>query len=143
MGDAFSGCVGAVGGAEGVVDVDLAERGELLCEGGIVGFFFRVVAQVFKQQHLAGFELARQFVAISPTQSGEKATLTLSPSSLSSSSRRRSTTGRRRVLRIRLALGPAQVRGQDHLGLVPQRVFDGGQGGEDAGVVGDGLCRLR
>ena len=33
-------------------------------------------AQVFKQQHLARFKLPRHLLAISPTQSGEKATLT-------------------------------------------------------------------
>ncbi len=53
MGDAFGGCVGAVRGAECVVDVDLGERGQRLGEGRIVGFFFGVVAQVFEQQHLA------------------------------------------------------------------------------------------
>ncbi len=51
--DAFCGGMGAVRGAEGVVDVDLGQRGESLGEGRIVGFFFGVVAQIFKQQHLA------------------------------------------------------------------------------------------
>ena len=59
--DALGGGVGAVRGAEGVVDVDLGERGQRLGEGRIVGFFFGVVAQVFKQQHLAGLELAGHF----------------------------------------------------------------------------------
>ena len=57
VGDAFGGGVGAVGAAEGVVDVDVAERGELLGEGGIVGFFFGVEAEVFEQEGLAGFEV--------------------------------------------------------------------------------------
>ncbi len=30
------------------------------------------------------------------------------------------------------------MRGEDHLGLARERVFDGGQRGHDAGVVGDG-----
>ncbi len=33
-----------MGGAERVVDVDLGQRGEGLGEGGIVGFFFGVIA---------------------------------------------------------------------------------------------------
>ena len=40
-------------------------------------------------------------------------------------------------LRIRLALGPAQVRSQNHPRLVLQGIFDGGQGFANAGVVGD------
>jgi hypothetical protein len=75
VGDAFGGGVGAMRGAEGVVDVDLGQRGEGFGEGWIVGFFFGVVAQVLKQQDLAGFKLARHFEAISPMQSGAKATL--------------------------------------------------------------------
>ncbi len=77
VGDAFRGGVGAMGGAEGVVDVDVGQRGQGLGEGWIVGFFFGVVAEVFKQQHLAGLKLAGHFVATSPMQSGAKATLTL------------------------------------------------------------------
>ncbi len=44
VGDAFGGGMGAMGGAERVVDVDLGQRGEGLGEGGIVGFFFGVIA---------------------------------------------------------------------------------------------------
>jgi hypothetical protein len=53
VGDAFGGGVGAVGGAEGVVDVDLGEAGKLFGEGGVVGFFFGVEAEVFEQKDLA------------------------------------------------------------------------------------------
>ena len=56
--NALGGGVGAMRRAEGVVDVDLGQRGQRLGEGRIVGFFFGVEAQIFKQQHLAGFELA-------------------------------------------------------------------------------------
>ena len=59
MRDALSRGVRAVRRAEGVVDINLGQRGQSLGEGRIVGFFFGVVAQVFKQQHLAGLKLAR------------------------------------------------------------------------------------
>jgi hypothetical protein len=59
--DALGGGVGAVGAAEGVVDVDVAEDGELLGEVGVVGFFFGVEAEVFEQQGLAGFEVGGEF----------------------------------------------------------------------------------
>ena len=51
---ALGGSVGAVRGAERVVDVDVAEGGQFLGEGGIVLFFFGVEAQIFEQQHFAG-----------------------------------------------------------------------------------------
>ena len=38
---------------------------------------------------------------------------------------------------VDLALGPAQVAGQDHAGAALQQVADRGQAGADAGVVGD------
>ena len=46
-----------MGAAEGVVDVDVAEGGELLGEGGVVGLLFGVEAEVFEQQGLAGLEV--------------------------------------------------------------------------------------
>ena len=56
--DAFGGGVGAVCGTEGVVDVDVAELGELFGEGWVVGLFGGVEAQVFEQESLAGLEVA-------------------------------------------------------------------------------------
>ena len=57
VGDALGGGVGAVGAAEGVVDVDVAEGCELFGEGGVVGFFFGVEAEVFEQEGLALLQL--------------------------------------------------------------------------------------
>jgi hypothetical protein len=48
--------VGAVGGAEGVVDVQVAELGELGCEGGVVGLLACVEAQIFEQRDAAGLQ---------------------------------------------------------------------------------------
>ena len=45
----------AVGGAEGVVDVEVAELGELCGESRVVLFFFLVEAGIFQQQHVAIF----------------------------------------------------------------------------------------
>ena len=55
-GDAFGGGMGAMGGAEGVVDVNIGDGGEFLGEGGVVGLFFVVVADVFQKEHVAGLE---------------------------------------------------------------------------------------
>ena len=64
--------------------------------------------------------------------------MTLSPSFLVEQFAQPVDHGAQRVLGIRLALGTAQVRGQDDLGLVLEGVDDGGQRGHDARVVGDG-----
>ena len=62
VGDALGGGVGAVRAAEGVVDVEVAQFGELLGEGGIVGLLFRMEAQVLQQQRLPGLQLARHLL---------------------------------------------------------------------------------
>ena len=49
-----------MGAAEGVIDKDVAETGEFLGEDGVVGFFFWVKAEIFKQEGLAGFEVVGQ-----------------------------------------------------------------------------------
>ena len=71
-------------------------------------------------------------------QSGAKATLTDLAELLVEQFAQAVDDGAQRVLWIGLALGTAEVRGQDDLGLVAEGVFDGGQRGHDAGVVGDG-----
>ena len=59
-GDAFGRGVGAVGGSEGVVHVDVAEAGELLGEGGDHSpSSLGVKAEVLEKERLAGFEVVR------------------------------------------------------------------------------------
>ena len=59
-----------MGGAERVIDVVLGELGELLGEILVVGFFFRVEAQVFEQQRLSFFEFQRDFFSFGPDALG-------------------------------------------------------------------------
>ena len=129
--------------AEGIVHVDLSQRGQRLRELRIVGFFFGVEAQIFEQQHLAGLELVGHLLGDFAYAVGEKATFHARPDVLIEQLAQPVDDRAQRVLRIRLALGTAEVRGQNHLRLVPQGVFDGGQCGPNAGVVGDRLSRLR
>ncbi len=143
VGDAFCRGVGAVGGAEGVVDVDVGQRGEGLRERRIVGLFFGVVAQILKQQHLAGFELARHLAGHFADAVRRKGDVDGFAQLLVEQLAQADDHRAQRVLGIRLALGAAQMRGEDDLGLVAQGVDDGGQRGHDAGVVGDGRSRLR
>ena len=57
MRDAFCRGVGAVRGAESVVDVKIAKGGELARETRVVCFFFGVEAEVLQQYHVAGLHL--------------------------------------------------------------------------------------
>ena len=67
--------VRAVRGAERVVHVDVAERGQLAREGVVVGLLLGVEAQVLQQQHLAGLQVVRPPCATpSPTQSSARIT---------------------------------------------------------------------
>ena len=127
-----------MGGAEGVVDVDLGQRGQRLGEGWIVGFFLGVEAQVFKQQHLAGFELAGQLSGYFADAVGSESHVDGLAEFLVEQFAQPVNHRAQRVLGIGFALGTAKVRGQNHLGLVADSVDDGGQRGHDAGVVGDG-----
>ena len=124
--------------AEGVVDIDLGQRGQRLGKGRIVGFFFGVEAQIFKQQHLAGFELARHLLGHFANAVGRKGHVDGLAEFLVEQLAQPVDHRAQRILRIRLALGAAEVRSQNDLGLVPEGVIDGGQRGHDAGVVGDG-----
>ncbi len=137
MRDAFGGGVGAVRAAEGVVDVDVAERRELLGEGWIVGLFFGVEAQVFQQQGLAGLKLARHLLRDFADAVGREGDIL---ARLEDVIEQEAQAGDQRPQAHgfdRLALGPAEVRAEDDLGLVAQGVLDGGQRLADAGVVGD------
>ena len=115
--NALSRGVRAVRGAEGVVHVDLGQRGQRLGEGRIVGLFFGVEAQVFEQQHLARLELARHLFGNFADAIGRKGHVDALAEFLVEQLAQPVDHGPQRVLRIGLALGPAQVRGQDHLGL--------------------------
>jgi hypothetical protein len=58
VGDAFGRGVGAMGGREGVVDVEVAEIRQLLGEDRIIGLFRRVEAYVFQKNHAASVQIA-------------------------------------------------------------------------------------
>ena len=57
--------MGAVGGAERVVDENLCETGEILRESGIVRLLLRVVAGVFQKQNLTRLQRGAHFRSLS------------------------------------------------------------------------------
>ena len=108
-GRADDGGVGAVRGAEGLVDVGVEALYQALHEGRVVGLLARVEAQVLGQpdpraQHLRG---ARRTGSISQRGSGAPA-------------------------------GPAQMRRRHHLRPLVLQPAQGRQGRRDAEVVGHG-----
>ena len=122
--------VRAVRGAEGVVHVDLGVGGERAAEGVVVVLLAGVEAQVLQHRHLpvaqVGHHLARPVAHrlvgeddVAAEQGGE------------------ARGGRlQRVRRVGIAVGTAQVRGEDHPRVVIDEVGDGGHRGGDARVVG-------
>ena len=119
----------AVRGPEGVVDIHVAQRGQLLRERGIVLLFLGVVAQVLQQQHFAGlgqhgFDFRTDAIRRHRHRLFQKS---------------REALGARGQahLRIRLALGTAEMARQDQRGAVVERVLDAGQRRLDALVAGN------
>ena len=52
MGDPFGRAVGPVGSAEGIIDKDIRQAGQGFGKIGLVGFFFGMKTQVFKEDNL-------------------------------------------------------------------------------------------
>ena len=126
-----------MGAAEGVVDEDIAESGELLGEGGVVGLLFGVEAEVFKQEGLAGLEVAGELGGdLSDAIGGEGDVLVVADDVVEECAEAVDDGAEAHAL-DGLAFGTAQVRGEDDLGLVAEGVLDGGDGLADARVVGD------
>ena len=123
--------------AEGVVDVDVAEAGELFRERGIVGFFFGMEAEVFEQERLAGFEVGGHFAGDCADAVGGEGYVLVVAEDVIEQAAKMGDEGAEAHGLDRLALGAAEVRAEDDLGLVAESVLDGGEGLADAGVVGD------
>ena len=57
--------------AKGILDEDIRQRGQLFRENGIVGFFFRMKAQIFQKKNPSRLQvLAANFSTSGPMQSG-------------------------------------------------------------------------
>ncbi len=132
-----------MGGAEGIVHVDLAERGQLLCECGIIGFLFGVEAQVLQQQHLAILELVRQLAREIADAIRRKSHIHLLADSVIEHDAEPVHDRPQAVFGIWLALGAAEVRAEDDLAAVAEHELDGRQRLADAGIVEDFGAILR
>ena len=131
LGHAFGGGVGAVGGAEGVVHVHLGQTSQLFSETGFVLLFLGKETHVFEQHHIAighGVHLGFSIRADAAVGLGHGLTQQFAQAG---------GHGGEAHGVVHLTLGTAEVSRQDHLGALADQVVDRGQGGADAGVVGD------
>ena len=133
LGHALGRGVGAVGGPEGVVDVQVEGRRELLHEAGLVLLLLLVEAGVLEHDDVPlarGGDHGRDLV---PDAVGCE--LDLLAQQLPHARR----AGREAELVLRSALGPAEVGADGDDGTLGLEVLDRGDGRADARVVGDGL----
>ncbi len=137
MGDALGRGVGAVSGAEGVVDVEIAEAGEGFGELWVVALFLRVEAEVFKEQGLAGLELGGELGGdFADAIRGEGDVFGGSEDVIEELAQAVDDGPETHRL-VALAFGAAEVRAKDDLGFVADGVLDGRDGLADARVVED------
>ena len=126
---ALGGRVGTMRGAERVVDVEVAQGSQLLAERGVVLLFLGVEAQIFQQQDFArsgfhGRDLGPHAIGRHLNRPAEQL---LQPRG----------HGPQTHFGVRLPLGTAEVRRQNHAGAAIQGELDGGQRRLDALVAGD------
>ena len=135
LGDDGRGGMRAVGGPEGVVDIDVAVLGQLPGKKLISRLFFWMEAQVFQQRDFPRFQLLRHVECrIAHAVRGER---NVSAQQLGDASdevlQRQPGIG---------ALGPPKVAHQHHGSASIQQGLDGGNGPSNAGVVRDVMCTV-
>ncbi len=127
---ALRGRVRAVGGPEGVVDIEIGEAGEGLRQLRIVLGLARLEAGVLEQQDLPGPETrGKRLDVLADDRRGQG---DLGPDQFTESLGDRSQRERRVTI-----LRPAQMRGEDDRCAALAQQLDRRQGAADPGVVGD------
>src|SRR5439155_18785238 len=121
----------AMGGAEGVVDIDIGERREAPRERLVVFLLARVKTEVFQEEHVARLHPGDQFLDLRPDAIWREEDFFAQKALEPSGDRCQA------VSRVRFAVGAAQVGAQDDLGPLIHGAVDGGQRGADPGIVGD------
>jgi hypothetical protein len=124
------GGVGAVGCAEGIVDVDVGVGGQGAREVFVVGFFARRKAQVFQNGNPAIAQIVHDLLgAIASWLVGQNHVAAKGLGQIGGN-RKQGEFG------LDSALGAAEVRGQHHASTALNGVGDGGQAFADAGCIG-------
>ena len=124
--DAVSGCLGAVRGSEGVIDVNVAERGHAPGEGVGIGLLSHFETHVLAQRDAPG----RAVNAVQPVAREAHRPLE------QSGQHRRNRFQRQRGVGLTF-VGPTEMRQHHHRGTGSEGPADRGQGCAQARVVGD------
>ena len=111
--------------------------GELFGEGGVVGFFFGVEAEVFEEKGLAGLEVAGHLGGDLAYAVGREGYVFVFVEDVVEEMTEVVDDGAEAHGGDGLALGAAEVRAEDDFGVAAEGVLDGGDGLADACVVGD------
>ena len=121
----------AVRGGEGVVDIDIAERGEFLGEGLVVFLLARMEAGVFEAQNVAVAHFGDGCLRLgTDAVRGERNRALDDPRHLGDDRPQR-------IFRIGPVFGAAEMRQQDHLAALVGDLGDGRGDFFDAGRVRD------
>jgi hypothetical protein len=131
VGDAFGRGVRAVGSREGVVDIEVAQIGQLLGEDRIIGFFRRMEAHILKQQHAARIQIADGL------DGGAADAVVGEADGCAEHVFQRFDNRLQAHRRDALALGTVEVGQQNHLGARVAQTLDRRHGDPQPGVVRD------
>ena len=123
-------CMGTVGGAKGIVYVEIGQSRQPGGKLGIVLFFPRMEAGVLQQEDVTGFGSLHCSLHLRTD------TVVQLCNGAFKQLREPQGNGVHPQRVNNLALGPAQVRTEDQNSVLLQQIADGGQGCPDAGVVG-------
>ena len=122
-----------MGGAKGIVDVDIRQLGEGMRHLGVVRLLFREEADVFQQDHLARLEGLRRFYRFGADDVVEGV-----DGRSQQLAQALADAGVRHAQRFDdLAVGAAEVRAEDDPRPFLPQVLDRRQGGAQAAVVED------
>jgi hypothetical protein len=123
--------MGAMGGAKGVVHIDVSDPGEFFGEHRVIGLFLVVIADILQQHDVARFHHADGLLdlfANAIVHEGHGATEEVGEFG---GDRAQGHRG------LALALGPAKVSGEDDLAALLDEQPQGGQGFNNSSRVGD------
>ena len=123
--------------AEGVVDVQVTELCQLPSELRGIGLFSGVEPQILEQQGLARFEFRGELLSQLADAVRGEGDIFRWPEHVIKQLSQTVDDGPEAQGLYPLALGPAEVRTEDHLGLVTEGVLDSRNRLADAGIISD------
>ncbi len=106
-------------------------------ESGVVGFFFRMEAEVFEEERLAGFEVGGHLAGDCADAVGGEGYVLVVAEDVIEQAAKVGDQGAKAHGLDGFAFGAAEVGAEDDFRFVAQSVLDGRERLADAGVIGD------